>query len=139
MCLDSVGNLFVSDSMVSTVRFIDVENELIYTIVGTSESYPDFSGDFGPAVDAKLIAPHGVFVSTDGTVFIADSANLRVRATYLSQPTSVPTAIPTSKPTAVPTSIPTSSPTMAPVYYVTSVAGTGVSGSAGDGFAASSA
>ncbi|WP_223641673.1 RHS repeat-associated core domain-containing protein [Corallococcus sp. EGB] len=40
---------------------------------------PTFSGDHGPAKHARLAAPQGVAVAADGTVYIADTGNHRVR------------------------------------------------------------
>ncbi len=48
----------------------------IDTIAGSTGG---FSGDGGPAADAKLSGPNGLAMGPDGSVFVADSGNLRVR------------------------------------------------------------
>ncbi|RUO94463.1 hypothetical protein D7Y11_04320 [Corallococcus sp. AB018] len=40
---------------------------------------PTFSGDHGPAKQARLAAPQGIAVAADGTVYIADTGNHRIR------------------------------------------------------------
>ena len=44
-----------------------------------SECQPDFSGDGGPATQATLSCPHSVAVDAAGNLFIADSANHAIR------------------------------------------------------------
>ncbi len=39
-----------------------------------------YSGDFGPAVDAELNDPWGMAVAPDGTIYVADNGNDRIRA-----------------------------------------------------------
>ncbi|MFB1482347.1 RHS repeat-associated core domain-containing protein [Corallococcus sp. RDP092CA] len=40
---------------------------------------PTFSGDHGPAKQARIAAPRGVAVALDGTVYIVDTGNHRIR------------------------------------------------------------
>jgi sugar lactone lactonase YvrE len=47
------------------------------TLAGTGT--PGFSGDGGPATDARLNAPSGVAMDRSGNLFIADTGNCRVR------------------------------------------------------------
>jgi len=67
-----------------------------------------FSGDNGPATQARLNLPLGVAAAADGAIFVADSANHRVRK-------------------------------IDAAGIITTIAGTGVAGSAGDGGLATAA
>jgi hypothetical protein len=55
----------------------------IYTVAGdgygASHGFGGFSGDGGPATSAELYAPLGVTVDGTGNIYIADSANDRIR------------------------------------------------------------
>jgi hypothetical protein len=73
---DSEGNLYVADQSNHVVRKVDLDG-IITSIVGTGEQ--GFSPDGTPATEAKLDSPFGVAVSSDGTVYIADSENHLVR------------------------------------------------------------
>ncbi len=86
VCLDNDENLFVSDETEGTVRFVDIVNSVASTVVGTLCCGSGFSGDGGPATSAQLSAPRGLFINTDGTLFIGDSGNNRVRAAPLDLP-----------------------------------------------------
>ena len=50
----------------------------VSTIAG-SGAPPYFGGDNGPAINARLHAPSGIALDTDGTLYIADTANNRIR------------------------------------------------------------
>jgi sugar lactone lactonase YvrE len=76
LTLDSGGNLYIADSGNHCVRKVDV-NGKISTIAGNGN--PAFSGDGGPAREAELSSPMGVAVDTQGNVYIADTANQRLR------------------------------------------------------------
>ena len=73
---DAEGNLYFADSNCHVIRRVDTDG-IITTIVGSGEQ--GFSPDGTLAAEAKLDNPHGVVVSTDGTVHFTDSANHLVR------------------------------------------------------------
>lgn len=73
---DGAGNLYVADSGNNRIRKI-TPNGVITTFAGNGSS--GFSGDNGPATQAALNTPYGVAVGPDGSVYIADYTNNRVR------------------------------------------------------------
>ena len=75
--LNGVGNLFISDSAHQRVRMVDAVSGIITTVAGTGEE--GFSGDGGPATNAKLSSPLGLAVDGAGNLFISDLYNHRVR------------------------------------------------------------
>lgn len=75
--VDQQGNLYIADTIDNRVRKVDHATGLITTIAGTGT--PGFSGDGGPAERAELNAPQGLAVARDGTVYIADTGNERIR------------------------------------------------------------
>ena len=76
VAVDSAGNVYIADSSNRRIRKID-STGTITTIAGTGEF--GFSGDGGPAVEAKLRNPRGVAVDSAGNVYIADFSNRRIR------------------------------------------------------------
>ena len=74
---DSAGNLFVADSGKNQV-FEVMLSGVTSVVAGTGEQ--GFSGDGGAATLALLNAPAGVAAAPDGTIYIADTGNQRVRA-----------------------------------------------------------
>ncbi len=69
------GALFIADSDNNRIR--RVLDGIITTVAGNGTA--GFSGDGGPAVDAALNHPEAVAVAPDGTLYIADTFNSRVR------------------------------------------------------------
>ncbi len=76
VALDGWGNIYLSDTDNHRVRRVDTAG-VIRTVAGTGT--PGFSGDGGPATDARLNFPYGLAVGPDGSVFVADLGNGRVR------------------------------------------------------------
>ncbi|MBI2214822.1 MAG: hypothetical protein HYU52_14340 [Acidobacteria bacterium] len=76
LAIDSLDNLFLIDD--NSVRRIDAVTKIITTVAGTA-SAAGFSGDGGPATAAKLFLPSDIRVDANGNLFIADSANNRIR------------------------------------------------------------
>jgi trimeric autotransporter adhesin len=75
--LDADGNLFIADSANNRIRRVDASTGIITTVAGSGVF--GFSGDGGPATDAGLRGPARVALDVQGNLFIADSANHRIR------------------------------------------------------------
>ena len=75
LALDS-RNLYISDYVNNRVRRVDLATGTISTFAGTGVA--GFSGDGGPATAAQLNAPRLLAVA-QGNLYIADTANNRVR------------------------------------------------------------
>jgi RHS repeat-associated protein len=93
------GSLYISDQLNHRVRRINT-NGIITTVAGNGVA--SFSGDGGPATQASLWNPTGIALASDGTLYIGDWLNHRVRQ-------------------------------VSPDGVITTVAGTGVAGFTGDG------
>ena len=78
---DPQGNVLVSDSGNHRVRRIDSQG-IIRTIVGTG--HPGFAGDGGLAANAQLRNPRGIHVDSNGTLYIVDAGNHRIRKVHTS-------------------------------------------------------
>ncbi len=73
----SSGDLYVADTGDSQIRKIDLADGVITDVAGFGHS--EYSGDGGPALSAMLNNPTGFAVDSSGNVYIADTANHRVR------------------------------------------------------------
>jgi sugar lactone lactonase YvrE len=72
---DASGALYISDSGNHRIRVI--RGGVITTLAGSGRQ--GFRGDSGKALDADLNTPQKIAVAKDGSLFIADRANHRVR------------------------------------------------------------
>lgn len=76
IALDTFGNLYVADRANHRIRKISGTGT-ITTVAGTGTM--GFSGDGSAATAAQLNNPAGVWVDYDGTLYISDAGNNRVR------------------------------------------------------------
>jgi len=73
----SAGYLYIADSKNHRVRRIDASG-VITSIVGSGTAA--FTGDGMSPLTASLNEPHAVLVQTDGSIYVADTGNNRIRA-----------------------------------------------------------
>ena len=76
VAVDEAGNLYIADTYNHRIRKVSTDGT-ISTIAGTGES--GFGGDGGAGTGAMLSYPTGIAVAGDGTLYIADTRNHRVR------------------------------------------------------------
>jgi len=77
VALDGVGNAYIADTGNNRVLFYNVSTGTTTIFAGTGAS--GYSGDNGLATAALLNGPKAVTISTDGSVYIADSGNNVIR------------------------------------------------------------
>ncbi|PYN29993.1 MAG: hypothetical protein DMD98_19795 [Candidatus Rokuibacteriota bacterium] len=68
--------LYIADTFNSRIRRVGPDG-IIITVAGNGT--PGFSGDGGPAAQASLSSPQAVAVAPDGSLYIADTSNNRIR------------------------------------------------------------
>ena len=75
------GALLFADHVNNRIRRVD-SAEIITTVVGSGADGVNmgaFSGDGGPATEATLAEPYGVAAAHDGTIYVSDRDNKRIR------------------------------------------------------------
>jgi uncharacterized protein (TIGR03437 family) len=77
IAVDSGGNLYIAEEDAHRVRKVNTAG-VISTYAGQANQSGS-SGDGGPAASAKLNRPHGLAVGKDGTLYIADTGNYKIR------------------------------------------------------------
>jgi sugar lactone lactonase YvrE len=77
LALDGRGGLYVADQSNNRVRRIDLATGIIVTVAGTGEA--GYTGDGMSAVEAGLAGPSGLAWGEDGTLYVADTFNGRIR------------------------------------------------------------
>jgi sugar lactone lactonase YvrE len=77
LALDAANNLYLADTHNHRIRRIDAITGIISTLAGTGT--PGFSGDTTLATTATLALPHGLTIDAAGNLYLADTANHRIR------------------------------------------------------------
>ena len=73
---DASGNVYIADTGNHSLRRVDA-NGAISTVAGNGSQ--GFAGDGGPALNALLSAPTSLAVDANGSLYIADTGNNRIR------------------------------------------------------------
>ena len=73
---DGLGNMYIADEGNEMIRMVNSFG-IISTVAGNQVA--GYSGDGGPATAAELFAPEGVWGDASGNYYIADLVNRRIR------------------------------------------------------------
>jgi gliding motility-associated-like protein len=76
VCLDRIGNLYVSEYSGNRIRKISTDGT-ITTVAGTGVE--GYSGDNGPATAARIARPRGIITDDKNNLYIADTYNSAIR------------------------------------------------------------
>ncbi len=76
VAVDASGNIYIADQYANCVRMVTADGK-IWTLAG--DGVAGFSGDGGPAYQARLRNPQAVELDRAGNLYIADSGNYRIR------------------------------------------------------------
>ena len=80
VAIDSVGNLYVTDSGYNRViKIITLSSE---TFVCAGDILPGYSGDKDIASKSRLNSPNGITIDSNGTIYISDTGNKCIRKLY---------------------------------------------------------
>jgi sugar lactone lactonase YvrE len=77
VAVDRNGHVYIADMVEQRVRRVDLQTGMITTVAGNGTA--GYCGDGGPATSANLWGAVALAVGTDGSLYIGDSANHRVR------------------------------------------------------------
>lgn len=76
LCVDREGNMLIADTENHAIRKYQPRDGRIVAVAGTGKKGD--AGLGGPPVNANLSQPHGVYLHSDGTLYISDSGNHRI-------------------------------------------------------------
>ena len=76
VAFDTAGNAWIADTESHSIRMVDMKTGNLELKIGTGVKG---DGPDGDPLKCQLARPHGVFVDKDGSVYVGDSENHRVR------------------------------------------------------------
>ena len=83
LAFDNKGDLYIADAFNGLIREVNLSTGMITSVAGdvaeAGQGFAGYTGDNVPATTTFLSIPSGVAVDGKGDVFIADSANNRIR------------------------------------------------------------
>ncbi len=74
--VDAEGNIYFVQTRSSRVRKISADGTVTTVAGGNGDG---FSGDGGLAAEAQLRLPRGIAIAADGSIYVSDSGNERIR------------------------------------------------------------
>jgi trimeric autotransporter adhesin len=77
VAVDAMGNIYIADSGNNCIRLVTKSTGIITTVAGTGSS--GYNGDGGRAILSKLSYPRGIAVDGSGNFYIADTYANRIR------------------------------------------------------------
>jgi DNA-binding beta-propeller fold protein YncE len=76
VAIDAEGNAWLVDTESHSIRMVNAKTGNLELVIGTGQKH---DGPDGDPLKCGLARPHGIWVDKDGTVFVGDSENHRVR------------------------------------------------------------
>jgi sugar lactone lactonase YvrE len=77
VAVDSSDNVYIADTTNNRIRKVTYSTDIISTIAGNGTA--GYTGDGNTATSAELNNPYGVAMDTSGNIYIADTYNNRIR------------------------------------------------------------
>src|ERR1035441_4471790 len=77
VAVDGPGNIYIADTANNVMRKVAAATGIITTVAGNGAAY--YSGDGGPAINASFHSPSGMAVDGSGNLYIGDTGNDAIR------------------------------------------------------------